>query len=184
MCGVFQINAYRFPKAENIYKLPKVYLDIADYILDEQASDDGVARIVVPYETAYAFRQYTTDIEMMYGEDATYGRIWRVDDKRRDACDTMQTSCPDLTLVNEVALSYDMEYLLLDSVYVDFGLESINVNGYTEDENFVGDRTPSNEAVGIMSKVSIDSSINAWDLSAYDLEYVGTFGQYLLYRYV
>lgn len=185
LCGVFQITDYRFQKAENLYKLPQSLIDISDTILEEQnAKGDGKARIIVPYEIAHVFRQYSTDIEMLFGEDATFGRIWMVYDERRDVCDTMQTTCPNLELISEVAEEYDEEYIVFDCVYTDFGLESINENGYMPDENFVGDRTPDSEVLIKQAEtVEIDSERNCWDLSEYGLEYVGTYGQYLLYRF-
>lgn len=185
ICGVFQITDYRFQKADNLYKLPQEFIDISDALLKEQREmGDGSANLIVPYEAAYAFRQYTTDINMLYGEDATYGRIYPIYDERRDVCDTMQTTCPDLELVGRVADEYDMEYIIFDCAYVDFGLDSINDAGYTEDENFVGDRTPDPETVKHMSaSVSINETDRCWDLTAYGLEYAGTYGRYLLYRF-
>ena len=192
LSGVFQITDYRFKKAENLYKLPQVLIDISDEILREQAEEgDGVARLVAPYETAYAFRQYSYNIELMFGEDATYGRIWDLRQAALDsvaACENLATSCPDMKVVNIAADHYEMEYLILDSVYTDFGLDSINEGGYMEDENFVGDRTPAPEAVENMRgtvSVTVDQATGnpCWDLSAYNLEYVGTYERYLLYKY-
>ena len=186
VCGVFQITDYRFQKADNLYKLPQEYIDISDVILNEQRErGDGTANLIVPYEAAYAFRQYSTDINMLYGEDATFGRIYPIYDERRDVCDTMQTTCPDLELIDKVADGYDMEYIIFDSVYVDFGVGSVNSSGYTEDENFVGDRTPDADAVERTSaQISMDASDEHWDLDAFGLEYMGTYRQYLLYRFV
>ena len=190
ICGVFQINDYRFEKAENLYKLPQVFIDISDTILEESAgSGEGIARIIVPYEAAYPFRQYSADIEMLYGEDATYGRIWDLrweQPDRVEVCDTMQTTCPDLELIRPIAKDHDMRYILFDCAYVDFGLDSINTGGYTEDENFVGDRTPDPDAVRRMSSAITTATSGGdmyWDLSAFGLEYDGTFGRYLLYRF-
>lgn len=188
-CGVFQITDYHFQNAENLYKLPQVYIDIADTILSEQKETDSEsARIIVPYEAAYAFRQYSTDVEMLYGEDATYGRIWNLDETpyrdKKDVCNTMQTTCPDLELIRTVGDKYDMEYIIFDCSYVDFGLESINTGGFTEDENFVGDRTPDPDTVRRMSNtIGIDEANNCWDLDVYGFEYAGTYGRYLLYRF-
>ena len=193
LCGVFQITDYRFQKADNLYKLPGVLVEMSDVMLkDQRENGDGVVRLVAPYETASAFRQYSYDIELMYGEDATYGRIW---DLRWaaldsvDACNNIATSCPDLKVVNIAADHYEMEYLILDCTYTDFGLESINEAGYTEDENFVGDRTPREGAIESMKgtvSVTTDKATGnpCWDLSAWNLEYMGTYERYLLYRYV
>ncbi|MCR5421675.1 MAG: hypothetical protein K6E98_11760 [Lachnospiraceae bacterium] len=188
LSGVFQITDYRFQKAENMYKLPQVFIDISDTLLKEQREEgDGVVKLIVPYETAYAFRQYDYNIELMYGEDATYGRIWDLRYAAMDsveACENIATSCPDMEVVNIAAAHYGMEYLLLDCTYTDFGLESINLKGYEEDENFVGDRSQDPEVIERMSKsISIDKEKNCWDLTGYGLEYMETYGSYLLYRY-
>lgn len=192
LSGVFQITDYRFQKAENLYKLPQVYIDIADTILKEQReSGDRVAKLIAPYETAYAFRQYSYDIELLFGEDATYGRIWDLSQAAVDrvwSCQSMATSCPDMWAIGIAADNYDMEYIMFDCTYTDFNLESINTNGYTEDENFVGDRTQGQESIdrmeGTISITTDEATGNpCWDLSAYDLEYVGTYERYLLYRY-
>ncbi len=193
LSGVFQITDYRFQRADNLYKLPQVFVDISDAILkDQRENGDGKARLVAPYETAYTFRQYDDDIILMYGEDATYGRIWDLRQAALDsvwACENIATSCPDMELVNKAADHYEMEYLILDCTYTDFGLESINYGGFTEDENFVGDRTPSAEVVEKMKgnvRITHDETTgNAyWDLSEYGLEYMDTYERYLLYRYL
>ena len=188
MCGVFQINDYRFQKADNLYKLPQVFIDIADAVLSDQAKDDGMARMIVPYETAYSFRQYSSRVELLYGEDATFGRIWPIWDERRDACETMQTTCPDLDVILDTAEKFNGEYILFDCTYVDFGLKSINTDGYTVDENFVGDRTPDPGVLEKMKKDIVllkdgDSGKPYWDLGGYGLEYMGRYERYLLYRF-
>lgn len=188
LCGVFQITDYRFQDAENLYKLPQSLLDASDVMLAEQAEKgDGIVRLIVPYETAHVFRQYSTKIELLYGEDATYGRIWLVEDERRDVCDTMQTTCPDLELIKKLKDEYNMEYILFDCVYTDFGLESINDYGYTEDENFEGDRTPVSSVVEAeSSSITIlkdDLGKSYWNLEKYGLNYKGIYGPYLLYSF-
>lgn len=193
LSGVFQITDYRFKKADNLYKLPGPLIDIADTILEEQQEKgDGVAKLIAPYETAYAFRQYSYDIELLFGEDATYGRIWDLRQAGIDrvwTCQSMATSCPDMWAVNISADQNEMEYIFFDCTYTDFGLESINTAGYTEDENFVGDRTQGQESIermeGTVSVITDEETGNpCWDLSAYNLEYMGTYERYLLYRYL
>ena len=62
---------------------------------------------------------------------------------------------------------------------------SEQLTGYTEDENFVGDRTPDPEIVKSMSAtVSINKTDSCWDLSAYGLEYAGfSSGRTMLYAH-
>ena len=193
LSGVFQITDYRFQKATNLYKLPQAYVDVAEAILEDQREKgDGTAKLIAPYETAYAFRQYSYDIELLFGEDATYGRIWDLMQASVDSywsCEHMITNCPDLWAIGIAAENHDMEYIMFDCTYTDFGLESINVNGYTEDENFVGDRTQQTESIERMRgtvNVTTDPETGnpCWDLSAWKLEYMGTYERYLLYRYV
>ena len=98
----------------------------------------------------------------------------------------MITAVPDLNFVNEVARENNMQYIVFNSVYHEFGNTSVNQKGYTEDINFVGDRTPNitdDNLLKIGTKSADDGNIY-WNLADYNLEYVDTFGQYLLYRYI
>ncbi len=179
-CGEFKINNNVFQKSENLYKLPGPLLAVADEVLKE-----GGARLIVPYETAHVFRQYSTDIKLLYGEDAT---ILRVIPARREfikACDQMQTEAPDLGFIKDIAKENEVDYILFDSVYHRFGGHDLNFDGYTEQADFAGDRSASEEYKQITRDVKlIDDGENIyWDLSGFDMEYVGTYGQYLLYRF-
>ncbi len=186
-CGVFKFSNAMYEPSENIYKLPQDVLNICDYVLSERSSDTEDVNIVVPYEIAHVPRQYSSYINMLFGENATYGRIaYEWDENKVKACDEMITAVPDLNFVNEVARENNMQYIVFNSVYHEFGNTSVNQKGYTEDVNFVGDRTPNitdDNLLKIGTKSADDGNIY-WNLADYNLEYVDTFGQYLLYRYI
>ena len=71
-CGEFQISNAMFKKAENAYRLPQSSVDITEYVTSEMDSP----KLIVPYTIAHPFRQISTDVHLLYGEDATSGRIW------------------------------------------------------------------------------------------------------------
>ena len=184
--GVFKLSDAMFEKSENAYKLPSEVVQICDYVLDERHDLEGDVNIVVPYEIAHVPRQISSHINMLFGENATYGRIsYEWDSDKVKACDEMITTLPNLSFVNKVAKENDMEYIVFNSVYHEFGGISVNPGGYSEDPNFVGDRTPkiSDESLLNVDVIAADDGAKYWKLENYGLRYVDTFGQYLLYKY-
>ncbi len=179
--GIFKLSDSMYQPAENFYRLPQAILDISDAVLAENEDP----KLIVPYEIAHGFRQYSTRIRLLYGEDATYGRISPAPAEITEVCDQMATATPDLNYIREIAVQNDADYLVFDSVYHVFGEGlSLNVGGYTEDVNFVGDRTPTVSQNNLLQIKVIQQPENPyWDLSEFGLEYVGTYGQYLLYRF-
>ncbi len=198
-CGEFKINKNIFPKAENLYKLPQELIDVSDKVLteafglSETAGADGGAgsektevRLIVPYETAAVFRQYDPRIHLLYGEDATILRVYPAKEEFIKACDQMQTEAPDLNFLKAIAKENKVDYILFDSVYHCFGGNDLNFQGYTEQPDFAGDRSASEEMKELTKDVkTVDNGEDIyWDLSAFDMEYAGTYGQYLLYRFI
>lgn len=181
-CGVFKLSNSMYSPAENPYRLPQDVLNIADEVLSEEESPS----LIVPYEISHVFRQYSTDINLMYGENATYGRICYVEESMRHACALMASSFPDLDYIGEMAEEYGADFIVFDSVYHDFGNDtSVNIYGYEEDVNFAGDRSPIVDVSSFeVPEVVGEGDAIHWDLSSHNLEYVDTFGQYLLYRYI
>ncbi len=179
--GIFKLSDSMYQPAENLYRLPQVILDLSDAALAEEEEP----KLIVPYEIAHGFRQYSTRIRLLYGEDATYGRISPAAPGIVEVCDQMATATPDLNYIKEIAVQNGVDYIVFDSVYHVFGDgQSLNVGGYTEDINFVGDRTPTVSQNNLLQiKVIEQSGAPCWDLSEFGLKYVGTYGQYLLYRF-
>lgn len=179
-CGEFQISNAMFKKAENAYRLPQSSVDITEYVTSEMDSP----KLIVPYTIAHPFRQISTDVHLLYGEDATSGRIWSTSGEFRMLCEEMEHVTPDLNVIMPVARDNNVNYILFDTVYTQFcGDGDINIYGYPIDENYVGDRT---STVGFddIKGVSVidDESGIYWDLSYYGLKYEKTFGQYILYK--
>lgn len=179
-CGEFQISNAMFKKAENLYRLPQSSVDITEYVTSEMDSP----KLIVPYTIAHPFRQISTDVHLLYGEDATSGRIWGASGEFRMLCEEMEHVTPDLNVIMPVARENNVNYILFDTVYTQFCEDGdINIYGYPIDENYVGDRT---STVGFddIKGVSVidDESGIYWDLSYYGLKYEKTFGQYILYR--
>ena len=179
-CGEFQISNAMFKKAENAYRLPQSSVDITEYVTSEMDSP----KLIVPYTIAHPFRQISTDVYLLYGEDATYGRIVRTKDELIRVCEEMEHVTPDLNVIMPVARENNVNYILFDTVYTQFCEDGdINIYGYPIDENYVGDRT---STVGFddIKGVSVIDDENGiyWDLSYYGLKYEKTFGQYILYK--
>ena len=179
-CGELQISNAMFKKAENLYRLPQSSVDITEYVTSEMDSP----KLIVPYTIAHPFRQISTDVYLLYGEDATYGRIVRTKDELIRVCEEMEHVTPDLNVIMPIARDNNVNYILFDTVYTQFCEDGdINIYGYPVDENYVGDRT---STVGFddIKGVSVidDESGIYWDLSYYGLKYEKTFGQYILYK--
>ena len=181
LSGEFKINNNVFPKAENLYKLPQELLDISDEVLK-----NGKVTLIVPYETAHVFRQYSSDIHLLYGEDATILRVYPASYDSIIACEQMQTEAPDLNFIKDIAKENEVDYIVFDSVYHSFGGHNLNFGGYTEQADFAGNRSATEEFKKITQDVAVidDGDDIYWDLSDFNLKYVGTYGQYLLYRFV
>ena len=179
-CGEFQISNAMFKKAENAYRLPQSSVDITEYVTSEMDSP----KLIVPYTIAHPFRQISTDVHLLYGEDATSGRIWGASGEFRMLCEEMEHVTPDLNVIMPVARDNNVNYILFDTVYTQFCEDGdINIYGYPIDENYVGDRT---STVGFddIKGVSVidDESGTYWYSSYYVLKYEKTFGQYILYK--
>ena len=186
--GEFKINNNVFQRAENLYKLPQSLLDVSDAVLEGQKGEAGsnTVKLIVPYETAHVFRQYSPDIHLLYGEDATILRVVPAKKKFIKACNQMQTEAPDLNFIKKVAKDNEVDYILFDSVYHCFGGNSLNFAGYTEQPDFAGDRSAPDEQKAVTKDVkTVDDGTDVyWDLSGFGMDYAGTYGQYILYRFV
>ena len=161
-CGEFQISNAMFKKAENLYRLPQSSVDITEYVTSEMDSP----KLIVPYTIAHPFRQISTDVHLLYGEDATSGRIWGASGEFRMLCEEMEHVTPDLNVIMPVARDNNVNYILFDTVYTQFCEDGdINIYGYPIDENYVGDRTSTVgfEDIKGVSVVDDESGIY-WDL--------------------
>ena len=181
-CGEFKLSDSMYKKADNLERLPQCTVDITNHITDEMDSP----KLLVPYTIAHPFRQLSTDVYLLFGENATSDRIAGVGQEVREICNQMERITPDLNLIVPFARENDVNYILFDTVYTELCEEgNINIYGYPIDKNYVGDRTSTIDFDDLKGVKVIDDEKGVyWDLSAYDLEYEGTFGQYILYRFL
>lgn len=124
--GVFKISNSMYHKADNLYRLPQYGIDMCKTVLEEKEEP----KLLVPYEIAHIFRQYSTDILLLYGENATYGRIEQISGDIYDVCQEMDSTTPDVAFVLTVAkrekcdfVVFDMNYHELDANPEDYGYE-------------------------------------------------------------
>lgn len=181
-CGKFLISDAVYKESTNDYKLPQSSVDLAEYILAEKEEP----KIMVPYTIAHPFRQISSNIYLLYGEDATSWRIAKAIDDFITICDEMERVTPDLNMIMPIVRYREVDYIVFDTVYTELCEDgNINIYGYPVDPNYVGDRTSTidfDDLIGV-SVVDDENGIY-WDLSAYGLSYEKTFGQYILYKVI
>ena len=180
-CGEFKISDAMYKKAENFERLPQSAIDITEYVTSQMDSP----KIIVPYTIAHPFRQVSTKVKLLFGEDASYGRIYGTSSELRQACEEMERFTPDLNYIVPLANDNDVDYIVFDTIYTEFCKDgNINIYGYPVDKDYVGDRTSTVSFDDIKGgKVIDDDNGIYWDLSGYNLSYEGTFGHYILYRF-
>ena len=114
MCGVFKFSDALYTPIENEYRLPQNGLDICDAVLEEVDEP----KLLVPYEIAHIFRQYSTKIKLLYGEDASYGRIQPVwGTEYHKACQEMDSTSPDVEFVATLAYRELCDFIVFDKDY-------------------------------------------------------------------
>lgn len=127
LCGVFKFSNALYLPIENEYRLPQYGIDICDSVLEAEEEP----KLLVPYEIAHIFRQYSTRIKLLYGEDASYGRIQSVfGTEYHEACQEMDSTSPDVEFVASLAyrekcdfIIFDMDYHVLDEKPEKYGYD-------------------------------------------------------------
>lgn len=178
--GKFMISDAMYHKVENAYRLPQSTVDITSHIIAEK--EEPV--ICVPYTIAHPFRQISSRVKLLFGENADLGRIKRAQEFKY-ASDEMERTTPNLNYLVPLCQHNNVDYILFDTVYTEFCEDgNINIYGYEADKNYVGDRTPTVSFDDLKSIEVVDDEKGIyWDLSEYGLTYDGTYGQYILYRF-
>lgn len=114
LCGVFKFSDALYHPIENEYRLPQNGIDICETVLEAEE----YPKLLVPYEIAHIFRQYSTDIKLLYGEDASYGRIQSViGTDYYEACQEMDSTSPDVKFIASLAYREDCDFLIFDTDY-------------------------------------------------------------------
>ena len=132
-CGsyVYGHSLTSFSKAANPYKIPQKAVEVCDFLLEQ----DAHPRIVAQQTLNYYIRQYSADIQLMYGRDAD-GYIQKIDEERKQVDEELNCDDPDLAYVYEIMEKLNYSYLVkndydetLDAVYLDAGFERIGLVG-------------------------------------------------------
>lgn len=113
LSGVFKFSNALYHPIENDYRLPQAEIEICKAVLD--AAEEP--KLLVPYEIAHVFRQYSTRIKLLYGEDASYGRILHAKEEYVKACDEMDSTTPDVEYVVSLAYNEDCDFVIFDHDY-------------------------------------------------------------------
>ena len=114
LSGVFKFSTALYYPIENDYRLPQYGLDISDMVLREKENP----KLLVPYEIAHIFRQYSTDIRLLYGENATYGRIHPITGTDiYEVCQEMDSTSPNVQLITTVAYREGCDFIIFDTSY-------------------------------------------------------------------
>lgn len=114
LCGEFKLSNALYLPIENEYRLPQYGIDICDAVLDAEEEP----KLLVPYEIAHIFRQYSTKIKLLYGEDASYGRILNVfGTEYHEACQEMDSTSPDVGFVASLAYRENCDFIVFDTNY-------------------------------------------------------------------
>ena len=114
LCGVFKFSSALYLPIENEYRLPQSGIDICEAVLEVEEEP----KLLVPYEIAHIFRQYSTKIKLLYGEDASYGRIQSVfGTEYHEACQEMDSTTPDVSFVASLAYREGCDFIIFDTDY-------------------------------------------------------------------
>lgn len=111
-CGRIKYNSEYFVKPQNVYNLPQEAIEIADFATSRMDNP----RLVVPMELATCMRIYRSDIRLLYGEDATFGRIkWIVGTPQQEVYNQMVKETPDLISTNGLFQELECDYVVFDN---------------------------------------------------------------------
>lgn len=113
LSGVFKFSNALYSPVENEYRLPQNGIDICNEVLEVEDEP----KLLVPYEIAHIFRQYSTRIKLLYGEDASYGRIFWAKREYVKACNEMDSTSPDVKYVVTLAGQEKCDFIIFDTDY-------------------------------------------------------------------
>lgn len=104
-------NVYqeRFSIAENPYKIPQNVISVCDKLLEK----DDTPFIVAPASLFHYIRQYTNDINMLYGRDVLGYTIHVTEWDYVQLYREIKKSHPDYDLVGHLSRRHQVEYIVL-----------------------------------------------------------------------
>ena len=114
LCGKFKYSNEYTAEAGNAYNIPQEAVDIADYALARTAAP----KLLVPMELATCMRTYSADIRLLYGENATYGRIEKIEGTEEyKVYMEMIKESPDIISANGIIQDLHCDYVVFDSEF-------------------------------------------------------------------
>lgn len=114
LCGKFKYSNEYTTSAENLYHIPQEAVEIADYALAHKDNP----KLVLPMELATCIRTYSSGLRLLYGEDATYGRIAKIQGTRQEEVyNQMIQETPDLISANGILQELDCDYVVFDESF-------------------------------------------------------------------
>lgn len=125
LSGVFKFSRALYHPIENDYRLPQNLIEVCEVVLNAESEP----KLLVPYEVAHVFRQYSTSIKLLYGEDASYGRIQPAKEEYVRACDEMDSTTPNVKYVVTLAYQEDCDFVIFDINYHELS-ESPSLYGF------------------------------------------------------
>lgn len=134
---VFGKNAYKeneFRLVENWYKLPYEVTAVCDIILKESSEP----RCILPSSLFCEVRQYSGEIQMMYGRNA-HGYIGEISEIQSNVFSEMEKEVPDYTYILETAITEKYDFLVVpkDKKIADEILASYNYSQLGATDEYV-----------------------------------------------
>ncbi len=122
--NVYQTDYCRFEKAHNLFRLPEEAVAAASILLEQEEQP----RAVVTSGLFCYLRQYSADIQMLYGRD-TQGYIHRIEDESMAVYRMLDEEHPDFGRIGDEMMRLDYSYLVLwDGGKYD--TEKMNADGF------------------------------------------------------
>ena len=117
-CGKFKYTNEYLSKPTNEYDLPQAAVDIADYALTKYDRP----KLVVPIELATAMRVYSSNVQLLYGEDVVFGRIqymgptpYKEEEPQYTVYQCMKEESPIIGEVIETIKDFNCDFVIFDN---------------------------------------------------------------------
>lgn len=109
LCGNYVYNNVHISKAENRYHIPAVVVNICDAI--QPAEDEERIWAVFPSELLHFVRQYSSDVQLIYGRDMMVAS-W--DHVEHPIYALMEAETVQVELLAELLNDYNCQYVILN----------------------------------------------------------------------
>lgn len=102
-----------FKKAENLYGIPQDVIEVSELVLDEEEKP----LLLVSMPDANFFRQYSSDVQLLFGEDVTAGKMYsakKLPDVYYDINRLMNEKPLNVCSVSEQVAEFDVDYIVIN----------------------------------------------------------------------